>query len=230
MASRRVNIVRNESVADQEELRRHPNVRGYLQFPWDYTVFEFYDPVFDQVASNSKSGSIQSEETRRRLTSLMSEERRLLWPIYKGRPARWQGNQLVLFLTTGTYRVLDRKKTSWPFFGSSAGWEVEKLIKIVGRARHATAEHEIALETTFREWLTWAKSASGLAVVENLNQQEGRFTLLCSFDGSCSEACIGLYLLIARTQKLTLVEAIGFFTPEETSPAFFEIGGSGVLR
>lgn len=232
MAIRRVNITRDENIEDQERLSRHPNIRSYLRFPWGYTLFEFYDPIFDTLdTSNPKAKDAQrsSEETQARLAALMSEERKLLWPLYKGRPEHWQGNQLGLPLETGIYRVLDRKKIEWPWFGSSPGWESENKIVICGRAPASAPDSRVSLEGVFGEWVEWGTSGRELAAADPLVFHGDMFRTRCHFNLSCCDACIGLYLLLSKTRERTLLDAVGFFRPSESSFKFYEIGGTGVL-
>lgn len=228
MPFRRVNITRDQNIEAQEQLSHHPNVRRYLRFPWGYTLFEFYDPIFEskEVVNCSQP---QSEETRARLALLISEERKLLSPLYEGRPERWQGNQLVLPLETGIYRVLDKQRSNWPWFGCSPGWESDTKIKISGMLRASTPDSQESLENMFAEWASWANSSGRLTSKGQLTYLDAIFSVVCSFNEACCDSCIGLYLLLAKTRKETSIEAVGFFRPEETSPKFYEIGGTGVM-
>lgn len=228
MVFRRVNITRDENIEAQEQLSHHPNVRRVLRFPWGYTLFEFYDPIFEseEVANCSQP---RSEETGARLALLISEERKLLSPLYEGRPNYWQGNQLVLPLETGVYRVLEKQRGNWPWFGSSSGWESDTTIKISGMLGVSTSDSRKSLENRLSEWASWANASGWLASRRELAYHDMRFSIICSFNEFCCDPCIGLYLLLAKTRKETSVEAVGFFRPEETSPKFYEIGGTGVI-
>lgn len=228
MAFRRVNITRDRNIQDQEHLSRHPDVRNYLRFPWGYTLFEFYDPIFENE-DVANPGRPQSPEIRSRLAELVTEERKLLWPLYKGRPEHWQGNQLVLMLETGIYRVIDKEKGKWPWFGSSPGWEKESRIKIKGRVGTSTPASRESLEKEFGEWVSWASSTGQLTSRPQLTFHDDSFDVVCSFTDHCGESCIGLYLLLAKTEKATGIEAMGFFLPKETTFKFYEIGGTGVI-
>ena len=225
MSFRRVNITRDENISNHGALLHHPNVRNCIRFPWGYTLFEFFDPLFDAIDAEPMSSSM---EIRSRAEELMSEERKLLRPLYKGRPSHWQGNQLGLPLKTGVYRVLGKKKVEWPWFGSSPGWECEKEIKVSGRFRNSVGGAWERTERVFGEWSSWAVSTGRLAHIEQLVHRDEHFTVLCSFSEVCCDACLGLYLLLAQTRKETFVDAVGFFQPDETALKFYEIGGAGV--
>ena len=126
---RRVNITRDENIRDINDLSRHPNVRKLWILPWNFVLFEFYDPTYEQI-DNPKSPLSRvtewTEETRQYMNQLVKSERAILSPLYKGKPAHWQGNKLALFLKSTIYRILDRKNMDLPWFGQSPDWKPEQ--------------------------------------------------------------------------------------------------------
>jgi hypothetical protein len=227
MTWRRMNITRDENIADAGGLSRHPNVRRYLHFPWGYTMFEFYDPIFESVYGVDPAR--HSEATRSRLATLMREERDLLGPVYKGRPDHWQGNQFGLLLKTAVYRVIDKKKLAWPWFGSSPAWEIKRRIKVEGRLKATTVGIRDSLGSAFGEWAEWATALGELERMAQIAYDDKKFSVLCDFSNACGDVCVALYLLLTKTRRQTSLEAVGFFNPEESSSTFLEIGGTGVV-
>jgi hypothetical protein len=89
MSTRKVLITRFENVGDRKTLPAHPNIRNLWEMPWGYVLFEFYDPVFELVDSPGSSPvefANLVKSLRPKLADLANEERRLLSPLYSGRP------------------------------------------------------------------------------------------------------------------------------------------------
>jgi hypothetical protein len=232
MSIRRVDMTRRVNVADVNVLVTHPNVRKIWKIPWDYILFEFYDPIFDLLDKPGVSPleySTLTRDLRPKLSELVKEERTLLSPLYAGRPLQWQGNQFGLPLKSVLYRVLDKKKIKWPWFGFSTDWETETSIRICGTIKTGAPEAQKYLNDAFSEWARWAKSvgvaiSSGDILHENLE-----FSVSCQLSECCGDACMALYLLLTQVQDRTSLAAVGFFRPDEVSIRFLEVGGAGML-
>jgi hypothetical protein len=231
MSWRRVNITRQVNIADLNQLPHHPNVRRCWVLPWGFVLFEFYDPIFEEAEIDPALGGShgQSEATRRKLASLMIEERRLLAPLYRGRPEHWQGNKFGLPLKTVIYRVVDDKVIRWPWFGCSPDWEIQRRIRFSGKLGTLTTGTRESLERAFVDWATWAQSIGQLTGAGKFTFEVDKFGALCEFSGPCGDACMGLYLLLTEKRSQSNLEAAGFFDPDEKEMRFLEIGGTGVM-
>jgi hypothetical protein len=231
MGWRRVTITRDVNIADVNQLAHHPNVRRCWILPWEFVLFEFYDSIFEEAEVDpALCGSHgQSEATRGKLASLMIEERRLLAPLYRGRPEHWQGNKFGLPLKTVIYRVVDNEAIRWPWFGCSPDWEIQKRIKVFGKLGKLNSGTRESLERAFVDWTTWAKSIGELTGAGKFTFNGDSFGTLCEFSSPCGDACMSLYLLLTKKRSEVNLEAVGFFDPDEKEMRFLEIGGTGVM-
>ena len=80
--------------------------------PWHFTLFEFYDPIYEKIDDPSTQLSRPTEwteETRRYMSDLQDAERSILSPLYKGKARHWQEQALALLPKSAIYRILDHK-------------------------------------------------------------------------------------------------------------------------
>lgn len=230
MALRRVDITRSVNISDLETLRNNPHVRNPWVMPWKFTLFEFYDPIYEQLgnpASGISDVTEWTEETRRYMERLVDTERDIMSPIYRGRPRHWQGNRLALFLKSAIYRIVDKQTLALPWLGQSADWEVATRIRIAGRLRKAA--YSDVLENVVAQWAEWLQTAGQEPKRENLEFKGNDFHFVCEFRGTCGDSCLALYTALIATYQKTSIEAVGFFLPEQTELRYLEIGGRGEI-
>ncbi|MGB7461335.1 MAG: hypothetical protein WBW14_00435 [Candidatus Acidiferrum sp.] len=231
MSLPRITITRNENVQNHQNLH-HPNVRKYPRFPRGYTLFEYYDPIFE-TTSGPDGVAIpmdkQPAKIRRCLSSAMWEERSLLSPLFEGRPKHWQANQLLLPLERGIYCVLGTERMNWPWFWSSPGWELRTRIKVSGILEQTALSVRSSLENSFSTWFAWASAQRAFISGQHLAFVRGTFSTLCEFLETAVEACIGLYLLFTVSLSQIQLRAVGFFDTSETAPKFYEMGRTGII-
>jgi len=227
---RRVNITRTVNVANATAVWTNPRVRKAWLMPWEFTLFEFYDPIYEEMDNPSSQLSDPtewSEETRRYMAELVEAERSILAPVYRGRPPHWQGNKLGLLLRSVIYRIIDRRKLYLPWLGYGPDWEMKTKIRVCGRM-HDSAKFT-TLEGVVVTWLRWLKSVGQRLEADQLSCTGPDFEFLCQFPESCGDACMALYSALVASHKATSIQALGFFLPDQIEFRYLEIGGEGEI-
>lgn len=198
--------------------------------PWRFTLFEFYDPIYEKVDDPSSPLSRPTEwteETRRYMSGLQDAERSILSPLYKGRPRHWQGNRLGLFLKSAIYRILDHKQLELPWLGHSDGWETANTIRICGKLKAQASSHP--LEGVLDKWENWLSSVGIVPNMEDIDVKGEDFQVLCAFPEACGDACMALYTAFIAMSNEERVDAAGFFLPEQTRLRYMRIGKPGEM-
>jgi hypothetical protein len=230
MSLRRVDITRTANVANPERLASHPRVRKAWVMPWHFTLFEFYDPIYEQLDDSASKLSRPTEwtkETRRYMSDLVDAERGILAPLYEGRRRHWQGNKLGLFLKSAIYRIVDYKRLDLPWLGHPTNWEAARTIRVCGRLRSESSTG--SLREALYMWSKWLLSVDSAPHMGAIRLKQRDFQVLCEFPSPCGDACMALYTKFIGMSKDNGVEAAGFFPPEETQALYLRIGAPGEI-
>lgn len=230
MTLRRVDITRTTNLADPKSVGSNPRVRKAWLMPWGFTLFEFYDPIYEQLDNpSSKLSNVVEwgEETRRYMGELVEAERNILAPVYRGKPRHWQGNKLGLPLRSVIYRIIDRGNLDLPWFGYSPDWEIITKIRICGRVRETIRLK--TLEGVVEGWSKWLENIGQKPESDRFSSKGKDFQFQCQFSEPCGDACMALYTALVASYKATSIEAIGFFLAEQTEFRYLEIGGQGEI-
>jgi hypothetical protein len=196
-------------------------------------MFEFYDPIFEEVFDPSNPLSDvanQTEEIHQKLSHLVEVERAILAPLYRGRKRHWQGNQLGLPLKSVFYRVRDSKKIAWPWFGCSPGWEIETAVKVCGKLNGTTMQDQDLLKGAVDLWSKTTFLRDEIIEIGSPTFAGTIFEITCRFNNVCGDACLALYTVFAAQHKDKSVAAAGFFGLDKMPVDYLEIGGSGQAR
>jgi hypothetical protein len=230
MARRRVDITRTPNIADLSSIQQSPYVRKTWAMPWEFTLFEIYDPIFEELDNPSSAladPTKWTEVTREYVRQIVDTERSMLAPLYKGRPHHWQGNKLGMFLRTVTYRILDYKRLELPWLGYSPDWEIATTIRIGGKLRQGASGKPV--EAVLDKWLNWLSPLGDAPKISSLRVNGRDFGFLCDFSGACGDACMALYTAFTAMPKDARIEAVGFFSPEQIHLRFLRIGRPGEM-
>jgi hypothetical protein len=154
---RRVVISRSSNI-DAEDLKLNPYVRKAWVMPWQFSLFEFYDPIhekLDDPKSELADPTQWTDDVRKYMRGLVDAERRTLAPLYDGKARHWQGNKLGLPLRGAFYRIVDSKNLHLPWLGQSKDWEIAKILRICGKL---SRPDNTALDEVLRMWESWLSS------------------------------------------------------------------------
>lgn len=233
---RRVEITRTANINPDIDLSQHPNVRRSWSIPGNYTLFEFYDPIYEKLddpGSPLSSPTRWTDDIRRSMSELVEKERLILAPLYNGRPRHWQGNTLALPLRSALYRVLDTKRLRWPWFGCFPGWELKTRLKVRGRLEQPSVKNQQALAGEVARWAEWASSIGELLSCGRPTFAEGGFEALCSFSGACGDVCMALYIMLTLSRPRTSLLALGFEDvdrADEFNAMYMKFGARGLMK
>lgn len=230
MARRRVDITRTPNIADLSSFQKSPYVRKTWAMPWAFTLFEIYDPIFEELDNPSSAladPTKWTEVTREYVRRIVDAERSMLAPLYKGRPHHWQGNKLGMFLRTVTYRILDYKRLELPWLGHSPDWEIATRIRIGGKLRQGVSGKPV--EAVLDKWLNWLSPLAEAPKMGALRVNGEDFDLLCDFPAACGDACMALYTAFVAMPNASRPAGVGFFQPEQTHLRYTRIGKPGEM-
>ena len=198
--------------------------------PWRFVLFEFYDPIYEELDNPSSELSDVTrwtEQTRAYMNTLVEAERSIMAPLYDGRPRHWQGNKLGVFLPSVIYRIIDNKKLQLPWFGYSAGWESATTIRVCGRLGEKTPVK--SFETLLAEWSNWLALTGQGPTLGDLVFKNREFNILCEFPTACGDQCMALYTAMVARHRDSRVDAAGFFSPEQSDVRYLRIGQPGEI-
>ena len=219
MRIRRVIITRNENFADIGALAKHPNVPKCWHLPRGYTLFEFYHPVFDRIYTNDQEAANAArldDSVRLQTSAAVTEERKLLEPLYRGIGNPSNALTLLVPTKTVTYYFVGRGKGSiaWPQIGYSKDWEIARSIRVVGRVYSTVPETVEALIMVINEWAGALAGWGEIKELDGVSISGERFSTGALFNGSCGDAIMALLMLLTETRNLTSVEEVMFLEPD----------------
>lgn len=232
MRIRRIIITHESSFANVEALNQHPNVRRYWRIPARYVLFEFYHPVYERIYDNNpavSNAAWQNPETRSQAAEAVSQERALLAPLYREVGSASNAGLLLVASRTVMYHFMGRGKgqIQWPFLGRSADWETSDVIRISGRISSIKPDKIKELLLVMRCWEESMRAVGEVIHADELSFSGLSFTLNCRFSGGCGDATMLLFMLLTESRYLISLDAVGFFSLDDSSTPFVEIGGSG---
>jgi hypothetical protein len=209
---RKVVITKDSNISDVESLVHSVNVKKCWRLPRGYTLFEFYHPVFERLYDSDPqvSNAARLEAFVQEQSKMAHEERRrLLAPLYKGKPWTFQPVQLFFPGVTAMTEFLGEGKVDWPEVRLPVeGWETNREAKL--RVRLV-----IMTEDTTRELRKiidlWGKSGIVQGEIEKVSPlsfegREAEFS--CKFQHGGRDAIMALYMLLTDTRALTSLESL----------------------
>ncbi len=229
MAQRRVEITRTVNIADVEDLGKNPLVRKAWVMPWNFTLLEFYDPIYERLddpSSDLSDPTQWTDATRARMNEIAEAKRKIIGRLYTGKPRHWQGNKMGMLLGSVVYRIVDDKKMNLPWLGYSVGWETARVVRICGRLGETKTDR---FQGLLQGWSNWLSSIHQAPQLSPLSTSGSDFSLLAEFPEACGDQCMALYTALVASEKKVSVEAVGFFSPEEQELRFRQVGALGEI-
>jgi len=232
MRIRKVIITKNATIANRTILNRHPNVKKCWFLPQQYTLFEFYHPVFERIYDSDltvANAARLDPAVRAETIAAVTEEQVLLAPLYQNveRPS----DALTLLVPSQTvmyyFLGLGKGQIQWPRLERSVGWETAQSIRVEGRLSSVASNNIEELGVVLREWSESMTALGELSVLLPAEFSSNSFSAKCDFHSACGDASMALFMLLTESRYLTGLEAVGFFLPGDLSASFVEIGGCG---
>ena len=215
MRIRRVIITRESNIENLANLPEQSSVKTCWRLPFNYTMFEFYHPVFERIYDDrpSISNAARAEDwVRRQTAAAIAEERRLLAPLY--RDFHNPSDALILLVPSrvAIYHFVGKGKgqIAWPELNCAQGWEVSKRIRIKGQMIVAIEETVYGLQTVIRDW---AVSMKGIGIVTQIGEivtAGESFTINFECSAFSGDAVMALYILLTETRNLTSIQTLHF--------------------
>lgn len=228
MRIRYVAINRDTDFADVEGFARHPHVVKCWRLPRAFTLYELYAPVFDLIWDPDLSNAARLDpEVRRRTNEVYWERNRQLAPLLRDVPDPNHRPMDVRAITAHYHFFGLGRSYHWPQLGTSVGWGEARVIRIAGRLATALPENVRSLQALFSEWADCMTRLGELTRAPVIHLSDGYFSEVFEFSGPCGDAAMALFMLVTDTRKLTSLQAIGFFHPEDYATAFSQRVGPG---
>jgi hypothetical protein len=211
MAGRKNIITKNWNINDLQGLPCHPNVRKCWQLPREYMLFEFYHPVYDRIFSSDfqiKHAALKEESVRLESAWAVAELRRMLQPLFGGKPKSFQGTQLLFPGKTAFTLFLGEGKVLWPEVKLAEGWETDRQSKFHMRLVIATEDTTRELEKIVRLWGESGMTQGEIGTVSPVRFQGEEAQVECSFINEAHDSIMALYMLLTDTRALTSLESL----------------------
>ncbi len=215
MRIRRVIITKQSNIANATELHNHPCVRRLWKLPLGYIMFEFYHPVFEKIYNDDleKSNAARMEESVRHDTATaITEERKLLGPLYQQFQNPSDALTLLVPSTTAVYHVLGKGKGQlpWPDLVCSKGWELSNRLQVRGTMVSAIPETVSSLEMIIKSWTKSMRDIGAINRVGDISLIGQSFKVIAECSGACGDAAMALFVLLMETRQTTSVQTVQF--------------------
>lgn len=221
MRIRRIIITKECNIANIAELRKQPCVRKWWKLPLDYAIFEFYHPIFERIYDDDldmSNAARMEEQVRLETAAALSEERRLLAPLYQEIKNPSDALTLLVPSKTAIYHFLGKGKGQipWPNLACSNGWELSSRIHIRGRLVAAIPETLKSLQTVISDWANSMKYVGAITEMDDISFTGESFAFAAECSEHCGDAAMALFVLLTETRQMTSVQAVQF-TPAEAA-------------
>jgi hypothetical protein len=210
-----ITIARKKDLTDYESLCRHPKIIKFINLPHDYVLFEFWDPLFEEIFGknvNDISHNIYTDpELKRKAILLSDEERSFIEPLYR-RETLLNGVSAFGFTINNNYYLFNVLRSErliklGDYFDNKI-LEPECLIKI--NFKNLDIKKQKAFEKVIIDWHEWTDSLNIKTNPGNITYSEKVALFTATFKEGFEDAYATLIIMFNETKLKTGCASFSF--------------------
>jgi hypothetical protein len=206
MRKHEVTIVKKSDVADLERLKNHPKVIKYIEAPFDYVFFEYFDEIFLKVWSDDPKER-NNQSVREAMKVIEYDIVDLLKPLYSqlNNNLFITGYEIYLNETMYSYRTIKQKRSYIPPDHFKRDLPLENIIFKVF-LRHGLKKYKIAYEKVLNEWIKWGKDSTFIKSVTPVVYNDDDIAMIkIDFNSNVADCMVALLRMLDDTRSKTAI-------------------------
>ncbi|MEH1831812.1 MAG: hypothetical protein V7L29_06980 [Nostoc sp.] len=210
-----ITIVQKIYLTDFTLLSQHPKIQYLLEAPYDYVLYEFYDPIYEIIFHPDPGIRYQQHrdinpEIHEKVSQVVNEEESLLQPLHdQSKRDRYGyligGSHIIWYRVEINYELkhYDFRKPaalSHKLINFSCDNQSHQIV-LTTQLRKNTIKTKEKYENVITDWLNWVKIFDKIESIGEINYQENNANLNIIFKRSKFEDFL-VILTIMLNEKL----------------------------
>lgn len=196
---------------DRTAIENDPHVRNLLIGPWDICLYEFYDPLYDQLHDSDphRSSAARSVQgTKEQIRELWNRERMLLAPLFRNAADTARYVQFSVPTFTAMYKFLAKERCEWPELQVTPHWEEKQQLGLALRCTLLDKEIQHNLQAIVEEWKDWLGSEGLMEDFETVSPTKDEVKFGIRLSSASGDRLAVLFRRLADTRSITSLDRI----------------------
>lgn len=210
-----ISIVHKDDLTDYELLCNNPKIIKCITLPYNYILFYFWDPLFDEIFGktvNDRSHKIYSDSVlKHKAIKLLGEENSLVKPLYTRSTAINFVTALGFVINEEYYELSVLRRDRLIKLGNYFNNKIlEPECEITIKFNKNYEKGKLALENVISEWVVWSEEHNMKMQHTNISYEKNEATLSATFVNGYEDAYATLIIMLNVTKNKTGCTFIAF--------------------